>query len=162
GAALLMTGDAVEARRVLLRGAARAGGWCDLATLLALVGEGPEGHPVRLFDRWRGEADACLAAGDPGGARRALSCLQVREAREVQLLARLARAWLLEPDETDPGGEALDGFARRLALTAFVAAHGEKAPTLRRELPFAGACWSRVELDALAAEAERWLAEDVK
>src|SRR5262249_31628319 len=138
GAALLMTGDAAEARRVLLRGAARAGGFCDLSTLLALVGEGPEGHPVRVLDRPRTEAAACLAAGDPGGARRALSCLQVREAREVQLLARLARAWLLEPDETDPAGADLDGFGRRMALTAFLAAHAERAPTLRRELPFAG------------------------
>jgi hypothetical protein len=58
GAALLMTGDAAEARRVLLRGAARAGGWCDLSTLLALAGEGPEGHPVRALDRALRSADA--------------------------------------------------------------------------------------------------------
>ena len=162
GAALLMTGDADEARRVLRRGAARAGGCCDLSIPLALVGE-PSGSPgVRALDHAVRAADACLAAGDPGGARNALSSLAVREAREVQTLARLARAWLQEPDEKTPEGAALDGFVRRLALTRFVVAHAEKAPTRRRELPFPGARWDGAQLDALAREVQAWLVEDKK
>jgi hypothetical protein len=86
----------------------------------------------------------------------------VREAREVQSLARLARAWLLEPDEKLPEGEVLDGFVRRLALTRFIVAHAEKTPTLRRELPFPGARWDGAKLDALAKEVNAWLTEDKK
>ena len=162
GVALLMTGDAGEARRVLARGAARPG-CCDLSTALALVGEpspGPAGAAVRALEGRLRAADARLAAGDPSGARRALSGLVIREAREVQTLARRARAWLQEPDETAPGGEVLDGFSRRLSLAAFVDAHACKAPTLRRELPFSDARWDEPTLDALAGEAKAWLDED--
>jgi hypothetical protein len=160
-----MTGDFAEARRVLARGAARPGP-CDLSTLLALSGEaspsGSDGVAVRALVEALHAADAFLAAGDPAGARRALSGLVAREAREVQILARRARAWLREPDETEPGGATLDGFSRRLALCAFVAAHAEKTPTLRRELPFPGARWDERELDALAVEARAWLDRDLE
>jgi hypothetical protein len=162
GVALLMTGDVEGARRVLARGAARAGGWCDLAAPLALVGEASSCAGVGELDRAVRAADAALAAGDLGGARRALGGLVVREAREVQTLARLCRAWLEEPDETEEGGALIDGFGRRLSLAAFLAAHGEKSPTRRRELPFPGARWDREKLDALAAEATAWLEADLE
>ena len=71
-----------------------------------------------------------------------------------------ARAWLSEPDETDPGGAALDGFSRRLSLAAFVEAHAEKAALLRRELPFPGARWDDRALDALAEQCRAWLDRD--
>jgi hypothetical protein len=160
GAALLMMGDVPEARRALARGAARPG-HCHLSTALALAGQpSPGGAAVDALAQAIRAADACLAAGDPAGARRALSGLVVREAREVQTLARRARAWLSEPDETDPGGAALDGFSRRLALAAFVEAHAEKAPLLRRDLPFPGARWDDRALDALSGEATAWLDRD--
>jgi hypothetical protein len=108
------------------------------------------------------EADARLAAGDFAGARRSLAGLVVREAAEVQTLARRCRAWLSEPDETEPGGDRLDGFARRLALASFLSAHAEKAPDRRRELPFVGARWDAEKLDALAADARAWLEGDQK
>ncbi len=157
GVALLMLGDAGEARRVLARGAARPG-WCDLGVPLALLGleGGPSPTPLyavgRALDAAVRAADACLAAGDLRGARRALSPLPVREAREVQTLARLCKAWLEEPDRA-----AIDTFARRLALAAFCAAHAEKKPLLRRELPFPGATWAPAALDALAAQAHEML-----
>jgi len=159
GCALLMLGEADEARRVLARGAAREGGWCSMEAPLSLVGlaEGP----VRALDRAVRAADERLAVGDPAGARAALSSVVAREAREVQSLARLCRAWLSEPDEREPAGAALDGFQRRLALTRFLDAHGEKAPTRRRELPFPGARWSVDELDQLAKEAQAWLDADL-
>jgi hypothetical protein len=169
GAALLMTGDADGARRVIARGAARNNGACDLSTLLALLGEEADGackrasHAgVRALDRAVRGADARLAAGDFPGARRELAGLVVREAAEVQTLARRCRAWLSEPDETEPGGDRLDGFARRLALASFLSAHAEKAPDRRRELPFVGAQWDAQKLDALAAEARKWLEGDQK
>ncbi len=158
GVALLMTGDAGEARRILARGAARTGGWCDLAVALALAGVegGPAPAPLysiaQTLDASVRAADACLAAGDTRGARRALSSLAVREAHEVQTLARLCRAWLAEPDPA-----AIDTFAKRRALAAFTAAHAEKTPALRRELPFPGATWAPGTLDALAAEAREVL-----
>ena len=159
-----MTGDVPEARRVLARGAARAGGCCDLTVPLALVSAAPRRRAppaaVRALDEAVRAADACLALGDPAGARRALAGLAVREAREVQILARRCAAWLSEPDETDPGGAALDGFSRRLSLAAFVDAHAERAPLLRGELPFPGARWDADTLDALAAEATTWLEQD--
>lgn len=164
GSALLMSGDVEGARRVLARGAARAGGACDLSVPLALAGESTPSSPthaaVHELDRPLRAADACLAARDLAGARRALSGLVVREAREVQTLARLCQAWLSEPDETDPASNGLDGFSRRLALAAFGAAHAERAPHLRRELPFAGARWDEQRLNALAAEADAWLKAD--
>jgi hypothetical protein len=166
GAALLMTGDVEEARRVLTRGAARAGGCCDLSVPLALVGApggatpSPAYAAARALDDAVQAADACLAAGDRGGARRALAGLAVREAREVQTLARLARAWLDEPTAAAPAGASVDGFALRLALAAFLAAHAEKAPTARRELPFAGARWDAATLDALATRAQARLDAD--
>ena len=70
----------------------------------------------------------------------------------MQTLARLCRAWLSEPDPS-----AIDAFARRLALAAFCAAHAEKTPVLRRELPFVGATWAPGALDALGAEAHELL-----
>lgn len=159
GCALLMLGEADEARRVLARGAAREGGCCAMEAPLALasLAEGP----VRALNRAVRAADERLAAGEPAGARAALSGLVVREAREVQSLARLCRAWLSEPDERAPAGAAIDGFQRRLALTAFLDAHAEKAPTRRRELPLSGARWSIEQLDALAKEAQAWLDEDM-
>ena len=160
GAALLMLGDIDGARRALARGASRTGGFCNLSTPLALVGAAEGCAGVRALDRAVRAADERLAAGDPGGARRELEGLVVREAREVQTLARLARAWLDEPAEAD---DALGGgFVRRLALTRFFAAHAEKAPERRRELPFAGARWDEAKLDALTVEVKAWLAEDTK
>lgn len=166
GAALLALGEVAEARRVLRRGAARAGGFCDLSVPLALV-EASEPAPalrrrpvhdaVRALHRALRAADARLALGDPRGARQALSGLVVREAREVQLLARMSRVWPAEPEDAE-----VDTFARRLALAAFAAAHAEKRPGLRRELAFPGVRWETAKLDALAEEVSRWLAAEAK
>jgi hypothetical protein len=156
GVAHLMLGEVEEARRVLARGADRTGGSCDLSVPLALVGDPRGCAGVRALDQAVRAADARLAAGDPGGARRALAGLAVREADEVQTLARMARAWMDEPPE------AGDGFVRRLALTRFVVAHAEKAPARRRELPFAGARWDDGRLSALAAEVKAWLLRDAE
>jgi hypothetical protein len=171
GAALLVLGDAVGAREVLER-ASRRTGPCDLAALLALAGvdsaddsalaDAPAAVGMRHLVGAVRSADAHLAAGALARARAALAGLVVREAREVQSLARLCRAWLAEPDEsaeTDPNAR-LDGFARRFALAGFLAAHDEKQPARRRELPIPGARWDAATLDALAAEARAWLDAD--
>lgn len=160
GVALLMLGEAEEARRVLMRGAARAGGCCDLVVPLALVGapvgaDTPRYAAVRALDRAVRAADVRLAKGDGAGARAALAGLVVREAREVQALARLCRAWLDAPD-----GKRTDAFAKRLSLSAFCAAHAEKTPALRRELPYVGARWDGATLEGLAKEASVWLTEE--
>jgi hypothetical protein len=166
GAALLALGEVAEARRVLCRGAARAGGCCDLSVPLALVEASdpapalrrrPVHDAVRALHRALRAADARLALGDARGARQALSGLVVREAREVQILARLSRAWLAEPEDAE-----VDTFARRLALAAFPVAHAEKRPGFRRELPFPGLRWETAKLDALAEEASRWLVAEAK
>ena len=96
--------------------------------------------------------DACLAAGDPEGAVRALDTLLVHDLREVQSLARLAEAYLAIAGRAD-----LDPFVVAQALATFCGAHGETDPFTRCELPLSFPMWDGPRLDALAARAEAWL-----
>jgi hypothetical protein len=49
-----------------------------------------------------------------------------------------------------------------MALSVFAAAHAERSPLRRRELPYAAGRWDTATLDALAVEAIAWLEEEVR
>ena len=165
GRALLFLGEPEEAQRVLERGASYRDGKCDLAVLVALAT--PLAQPTTAEDRaWTPDqlaardlvaavetADSCLAQGNAEGALVALDRLVVTETSEVQSLARRAEAHLLGGD--DVGEEAF--FEKARALAWFHAAHAEKKPFLRHELPVPRGRWDTARLDDLSARASRWL-----
>jgi hypothetical protein len=164
GLALLNLGEMERARRVFERGATFEGGSCELAMLLAIatpLSESPaapalawtqEQIAVRKVVAAIEEADACLDRRDAAGATRALEVMLVTETGEVQSLARRAECLLLIGDTADEGL-----FEKACALAWFCAAHAEKKPYLRRELPIPRRRWETARLDDLAARAARWL-----
>lgn len=163
GLALLNLGETEQARRTFERGAACEGGNCELTLLLALatpLAEAtaaqdrpwtPEQLAVRKLVAMVEAADACLERGDAASALVTLDRLLVTETGEVQSLARRAEAHL-RGSETDPGI-----FEKASALAWFCAAHAEKKPYLRRELPFPRGRWDTAKLDDVSARASQWL-----
>jgi hypothetical protein len=164
GQALLHLGEPEQALSVLARCAEYPDGTCDVSTLLALAT--PLSEPFSAPGiPWTPEllalrevvaaielADACLDRGDARSATGALDRLVVTEASEVQSLARQAESALRNEDA---GEEAL--FEKACVLAHFCAAHAEKKPYLRREIPIPRGRWATARLDDLAARASRWL-----
>lgn len=163
GLALLNLGKTEEARRVFERGAAQEGGNCELMTLLALTtpleeATAAEGRAwtleqlaVRALVAAVEAADTCLAQGDAPGAIATLDRLLVTETGEVQSLARRAEAYLRVSEAES------EIFEKASALTWFCAAHSEKKPYLRRELPFPRGRWTPEKLDDVLSRASAWL-----
>jgi hypothetical protein len=94
-------------------------------------------------------ADAALAQGDASAARRVLDCLLVWEANEIQSLARLAEACMLE----DEAGDASDPFRRTLTLLSFCELFAWRDTFVRREIPLPRVAWSTERLAAVAKKA---------
>jgi uncharacterized protein HemY len=165
GHALLGRGQTEEARRVLEKGAAIAGGRCDLSLLLAVVTPLPASLGAPEAETWNADqtavrsllaairdADARLAQGDATGARHALDRLVVTESREVQSLGRAAEAWLRDGPTEGPLR-----FEKARGLASFRAAHAQRAVVFRHELLLPQAHWDTARLDEVAGRAAAWL-----
>lgn len=164
GQALLNLGEPEQARRALERCAEYPDGTCDVSALLALatplsesfsapgIPWTPEQLALREVVAAVEVADACLDRGDAASALRALDRLVVTEAGEVQSLARRAESVLRVEDAGEEGV-----FEKACVLAQYCAAHAEKKPYLRREIPIPCGRWATARLDDIAARASQWL-----
>src|SRR5262249_35927977 len=98
------------------------------------------------------DADACLGRGDAAAARKLMDRWEVLQALDVQSLARLAQAWLI--DEEAPEEEQFD---KAFALASFHAMHAERKMLERRDLPLPRGRWDDAKLDDVFARATQWL-----
>jgi hypothetical protein len=114
--------------------------------------EAPQERVLHALMRTVRAADTCLPDGDPEGTIRALDTLLIHDVREVQSLARLAKAHLAVAD-----GGPIDPFDKALSLAMFCGAHGETDAFTCNDLPVSFPRWDTARLDALAARARAWL-----
>ncbi len=155
GLALLDAGRHDEALPVLLR-ALEHEGPCQLESLIGLASPDanddiPERQSMRELVRIVAAADRRLAARDALGAIGVLDDAVVWEAREVQSLARLARAFLAAGDELPPDLQIRKAFA----LATYWEGHGDRSCN-RREVLLKDR-WRAESLDAIWPEAVAWL-----
>jgi hypothetical protein len=159
--AFLHLGDADRARETLGRVGTEPTG-CPLEALRDLCSPLPDpllpeawgpDRPllVQLIGAAR-HADACLQRGDPAAVLAALTRDPFSTCGEVQILARLAEAWLAVP-----APERRSRLHKIAALGRFVAAHAERDPVSRRGLLLPGANWDDARLDDVSARASAWL-----
>jgi len=162
--AFLHLGDIGRARETLDRVGAGLTP-CPFGPLRELCTPLPDPLPAEAWGRDRPflvqlvgvalHADACLARGDPAAALAVLARDPFSTSTQVQILARLAEAWL----RTTAEGQR----ARRHKMTAlgrFVDAHAEKDPERRRDLLLPGATWDTARLDEVFAQARAWLDDE--
>ncbi len=159
--ALLHLGDVDRARETLERVGPLPTG-CPFEALRELCTPLPDPLPpeawgpdrpllVQLVGAAR-HADACLLRGDAGAALAALARDRFSTCGEVQLLARLAEAWLAMPTP-----DRRTRFHKITALARFVEAQAEKPPARRRALLLPGATWDEARLDDVSTRASTWL-----
>jgi len=116
------------------------------------TGSPPEDPASRLLASLV-HANFLLAIGDGAGAAEVLDTRIAWTAMDVQIVARLAQAMLLQPD-----GSPAQTARKRLVLAVYLNKLAEPPGRFLRTLPLGSWSWTREELAAAASRAESWLA----
>jgi hypothetical protein len=161
GTAHFLLGELDAARAVWERGEQTKGTRCALHGCLRVVNAvdpareaGREGADpfAAAVDAMR-VADACLARGELDGVIAALERAPTYRARDPQLFARLAHAYLARPARDER-----EAFARLVVFASLESSCGDEDVGALGEMLVPGGAWTRERNLEVLAQARAWLA----
>jgi hypothetical protein len=144
-------GDAAQdfsAAEAVVEGDCEVDPWAEMTSALFLAGRPLSGQRDTLSHQYIRRlllADQHLDRGEGAKAFETLDCALIWSARDLQALARLAQATLIQSDES--------GFLKQLALACYLRAFEKGAS--RRQVP--ELAWDQARLQRLADRANEWL-----